>query len=320
MTPESILDMSGEFVEARLLQVSVEVELFDMMPTDTTTLARRLEIRPERLEPVLVALSGLGFLVKAENEWRCGIAAERHLRSGCPDDLRAYVRHLARSYMEWSDLNAILETRSPLEFQHERLRHTAAHADFTRAMAEESGDTPQALAALPCWAGRRRIVDLGGGHGRYAATILDRYSLLEAIVVDVAGVADIASECLAPYGTRAKFVAADILAPEEWEASGGDAILLANVLSDIGPENSGALLRDSARKVGEDGLVVVVGPRHTRKGAEAGLFSLHMAVGCFHGWAVPREFVDESVPEGIAEEYLLPDDQVAWICRGGAKR
>lgn len=319
MTSQGMLDTAGEFVEARLLHASVEVGLFDMTPANTKTLARRLAVRPERLEPFLLALSGLDLLEKVGNEWRCGVAAERHLRNGCPDDLRAYVRRLSRSYLEWSDLTAILEARSPLEFQHEYLRHTAAHAEFARAMAEESGDTPQAVAELPCWAGRRRIVDLGGGHGRYAAAILDRYTLPEAVVVDVAEVSGIASRYLAPYGARARFLVADIQAPDEWEASDGDAVLLTNVLSDVGPDGSGAVLRDAARKVGEEGTVVVVGPRHTRKEAEAGLFSLHMAVGCFLGWAVPREFVDESVPKGIAVEYPLPDDQVAWVCQGGVR-
>ena len=320
MTRERILDISGEYVDARLLHASVEANLFDMTPADTATIARRLEMLPERLEPVLVALSGLGLLKKKGNEWRRRRVADRHLATGCPDDLRAYVRRLARSYMEWNNLSAILEARCPLEFQHEHRRHTVAHADFARAMAEESGSVPPAVAKLPCWAERHRIVDLGGGHGRYAAAILDRHSLPEAVVVDVATAADVASEHLAPYRSRARFSAANILAPEEWQASSGDAVLLANVLSDIGPENSGALLRDCARKVGEDGVVVIVGPQHTRKGAEAGLFSLHMAVGCFHGWAVPREFVDESTPNGIVEERPLPDGQAAWVCRGGVKR
>lgn len=238
-------------VGARAVLAATRLGVFRALsggPVETKTLARRLELEPERLEVLLTALASLGYVRRRRGErWGATRRARRWLGS---DGLDAVVGELA--YHVWdrmAGLEDVLAGGTPTGW-HEAGPDDRLWGGYQRAMAQMERITAPAVAsAIPARA-PRRLLDLGGGPGLHAAQMCRSHPGLEATVVDLEG----ATRQSSPQ-ERVRFVAGDFF--EGDLGSGYDVVTAHAVLHNFDREACVTLLGRAREALAPGGLLAV---------------------------------------------------------------
>jgi cyclopropane fatty-acyl-phospholipid synthase-like methyltransferase len=157
--------------------------------------------------------------------------------------------------------------------------------EFTAAMDSRGVYLAQAVAKSADLAGRRRVLDIAGGSGVYACSLVAHHPRLWATVFEKPPVDGIAARAIANRGCseRVNVVAGDMLAdPLPADA---DVHLWSNVLHDWDEPIVRQLIGKSFEALPPDGLVVIHdaflnaaknGPRHV---AEYSVLLMHSSEG-----------------------------------------
>ena len=124
------------------------------------------------------------------------------------------------------------------------------------ALAGFAGEATIRLAPLPPTA--QRLLDIGGGHGRYALAYLRRYPQLTATIFDSPRALEAAQASLAETGLGARVT----LQPGNFLVDdlgrGYDAALLFNILHGFSAEQNAALVAKAAGALAPGGRLIVV--------------------------------------------------------------
>ncbi|HEU0076899.1 MAG TPA: methyltransferase, partial [Longimicrobiaceae bacterium] len=199
----------------------------------------------------------------------------------------------------WGDLESSVRTGQP---PRDYFRWLGDHPDTLRQFqhmlsggARLLGDKVVELAALPDTA--RRLLDLGGGHGIYAAAFCNRHPELHATLFDLPEALEAGREMLADAGLegRVDFLAGDLLRDDF--GSGYDAVLLASVVHCLLPEDCARLLGRVRDALNPGGVVIVSEQVAERRRGDTELrhaFLQTFSVNLFHlmgGQLDPRETI-----------------------------
>ena len=158
----------------------------------------------------------------------------------------------------WRDLDRLIETGASVE-HHERgpedpywRRYVLGQLDLARLSAPEVARR----LTLPEDAGR--VLDVGGGHGWYSATLCRRHPGLTATVLDLPGSARIGREVMEAAGLahRVAFVEGDARSAEF--PDGQDAILCFNLLHHLTETEIPALFARAAAALKPGGTLAVL--------------------------------------------------------------
>lgn len=296
MNRDDVLELAGGFCEAALLQEAVAWGLFDLTRTaeSAASLARRLRLLRDKLDPVLAALTALGFLRRTRRGFVNAPLAARHLVTGAADDLRAYVLHLRHQWKLWRRLPEVLVRRGALPQQQDRAVHRdpARHRRFLAAMAQESAGSLSDVSKLPDWSNCSRFLDLGGGHGRHAVAIARRHPALRGEVWDVPASGPVVRAAIAKAGLEARlaFQDLDVVRGASWPRERFDVVVVRHVLANFPAPTIRRILARAAARLTPGGRLLVISPwLDAGRATPAGnaLFAVHMMVGCEHGWVPP---------------------------------
>jgi hypothetical protein len=128
---------------------------------------------------------------------------------------------------------------------------------FNRAMAEFTRLVAYAVLRIYDFSGLRRIVDVGGGHGAFLATLLQANPDLQGVLFDRphAMPGAMASLAEAAVIARCEFVAGDFF---EQIPAGADGYLLKTIVHDWDDERSIVILRNCRRAMPNGGRLIVV--------------------------------------------------------------
>lgn len=249
--PGPVLDLVGGAGE-RAVGLALDLDLFDALaagPVGPPELARRLDADPAGVEVLLDFLAALGYVTADDGAYRNTRMTEAWLlESGT--DVGPWLRFWSEVVFPfWErELERAVRDGDPSQTLYEWLdEHTdrwpLAHEGF-RATARVLAPTVVEKVAVDA---ADRVLDVGGGHGLYAAEIAARHDC-EVTVVDAESARETAEATFAEYGVgdRATFVAGDYESDDLGEVAGGppddaasyDAALLFNVVhAHDGPEN-----------------------------------------------------------------------------------
>ena len=210
------------------------------------------------VEKVLIVLSAMGLSDRDGDRWRLTPRAEATLLPDAPLYQGNILAHHAQVGAFWADLeSALQEGKGGWIFSpdgHDRVR---SYRDFVLGMHNMAmAGRAAAFCDRVDLAGRRTLVDVGGGPASYAMALCERDPDLSATVLDLPEAVEIARGLIERFGMAGR-VRAEV---GDWnEVEFGmdvDVVLMSNVLH--GPGRGAEMrLAKAHRALAPSGLLVV---------------------------------------------------------------
>jgi hypothetical protein len=316
ITPGRLLSVSGAYWESCALHAAVRLDLFTAVGKDGATaesLARRLGVEARAVEMLLNALCAMSLLVKTGDRYDNGPEAAAYLTTDSPGYLGHIIRHHAYLVESWARLDQAVREGGPVRtrtsFHDEGVRRDFLMGMFNLAQLL----APVVAEALaPALAGRRRLLDLGGGPGTYAIHFCRRIEGLRAWVLDLPTTRPIAEETIGRFGMsdRIGFLAGDF---SESDLPGDcDVVWISHILHAESPGDCRILLRKAAGAAAPEGLVLVhdfLLEDTMDRPLFPALFSLNMLLGTAGGQAYSEGQVRDMMADaGLRDIRRIPID------------
>jgi hypothetical protein len=259
-TPAELLQLSGGYWSACALHAGVKLAVFTHLDAEglpAPVLAERLGADRRGVAMLLDALAAMGLLVKDGDRFTaCGFASQ-YLSRTSPDYLGHIIMHHHHLMASWVHLDEAVRSGRP---QREQVSHTddaTARESFELGMFNLAMLIAPRLVSRVDLAGRRRLLDLGGGPGTYAIQFCLHNPQLTAVVYDLPTTRPFAEQTIARFGLagRIAFTAGDF---DIEELPGRyDVAWLSHVLHGEGPADCAALLRKAVASLDPGGILLV---------------------------------------------------------------
>ena len=294
-------------------------------PGDAGAIARGLGLAARPLDVMLTLFTADGFLRREGGTYRLTARAREHLASTSPFFLGPYYaslkdRPVARDYA------VVLRTGRPANWGSYRdekpwddaMRTEAFATSFTAAMDCRGAYLGPALAQAAPLAGRRSLLDVAGGSGVYACTLVAHHAGLRATVLERPPVDGIARTMVARRGWESRVAVASGDMFRDPLPRGHDVHLFSNVLHDWDVPGVRALLAASFAAL-EPGGVIVVHDAHLNADKSGPLpvarySALLMAIteGRCYGTAEMAALLAEAGFSGFGFRETVADRSVVW--------
>lgn len=289
--PARIMQLSTAYWDSQLLLTANRMNLFSLIDQgnhSTSDIAAAAGMAEGPAGLFLRALVSLGLLRQTDDKGFDNTPVTRAmLVSGGENYMGNSFSYADDLYSVWGELEQALRQGRPqlspaayLGDDSNRTRH------FVYAMHDRALGTARTLVDLVDLGGRKRLLDVGGGPGTYAALFVRRYPQLDARVLELPGVAAIACEILADMGVadRVTTIAGDYYG-EEFPAD-CDAILISGVFHRETAEGCCRLIEKARAALPAGGLLVIADVMTDASGCQpplAALFGLNMLLTAENG-------------------------------------
>lgn len=289
--PAELLKVAGSYWETCALHAGVKLDLFSMLtarPQTAADLAAKMAIDERGLTMLLDALAAMQLLDKQGASYAAtGFAAEfldRH-SSAYLGHIILHHHHLVES---WSRLDEAVREGGPVR---DRVSHEPTDAEresFLLGMFNLGMLNAPEVAAQVDLAGRRRLLDIGGGPGTYAIHFCEHNPQLQATIFDLPTTRPFAQTTLQRFAMteRINFVDGDFI---DGPLPGGfDVAWLSHVLHGEGPDGCSKLLANAVAALEPGGLLLVqefILDETRAAPLFPALFSLNMLLGTPQGQA-----------------------------------
>lgn len=259
--PSNIMSLSTGYWASQTLLTANRLKLFDVLSGGGRTAAEvadELQLNERATTLLLKACVALGLCEFAKGDFSNSAASTTFLRSDSPASLANAIHYSDDLYSTWGDLENAVRTGAPpkraetyLGEDDEQTRHFV-YGMHNRAMA-----IGRALTSMVDLTGRKRMLDVGGGPGTYSALLTERYSGLVSDVLELEGVAKIASEILDSMGAseRVTMLSGDYHVSEF--GSGYDVVLMSGMFHRETEANCRVLIDKAASCLEPGGMLVI---------------------------------------------------------------
>jgi len=256
-------------------------------------MAKACGLDPRGARLLLDACVALELLAKDEGRYRNSPETAPFLVSGSPADLSGAIRYNRDVYAAWGKLKDLVRTGRPVEPPELHLGEDPERTrTFVLAMHGRAMGIGQAVIPLLDLAGKKRLLDIGGGPGTYSVLIARAFPQVRCTVLDLPEVARIAEEVIsqAGFADRVQTLAGDYhtlpFPPDR------DAVIFFGVLHQEDPDSIRDLLRRAHQALVSGGVLYILDmmtdASHTRPKFSA-LFALNMALTTPHGWVFSED-------------------------------
>lgn len=255
----------GIYADDLVVAAVAELDVFSWLvdhPVDVDGLCQGLGIVPRPADVMCTLLRAMGLLEPGGDPLRPTALAREHLVEGCRVNLRPYYSSL-RERPGCRELLEVLRTGRPANWASAedggdwegRLDDVAFARRITAAMDARGALLAPALAQAVADVPGRRLLDIAGGSGVYAAAMVEARPELRATVVERAPVDAAARVLLADRGhaDRVTVVTGDMF---EALPGGHDLHLLSHTLHDWDEEAVRRIIGVSFRALSPGGWLV----------------------------------------------------------------
>lgn len=216
LRPETIDRLASAVYPSLAMLAGMELDLFTPLkdgPMTAGQIAQELDVRPDKLSPLLYALVAAGLLIKEEDLFSNTPEADHFLIRGGDAYIGGQHRALRR---RWEDVLKTAETiRSGVPQALTDFSSMSAEQMESRARSRESEARPVVgnLMARYDFSPFNALLDVGGGAGYLSIAIAEAFPNLQATVVDLSTVTPIAEKVIAESGSsdRVKVITADVV-------------------------------------------------------------------------------------------------------------
>ncbi|KZB88331.1 methyltransferase [Amycolatopsis regifaucium] len=257
-----ILRLGNAFCDAQALLTAVELNVFGNLtagPATEEELRERLALHGRGLRDFLQLLVALGLLETADGRYRNTEATARHLVPGEPGyigDFLGGAKHFL--YPVWGGLGDAVRTGKPQaggDFE-VMLNNPEMIAPYVRMMDGLMQVLGPKVIKAAGFAGRRTVVDAGGGRGNLASQLAEAHPELEITVFDREQIEPFFDEYRAEIGSpgSVRFQAGDFFRDR---IPAADVVVLGHILHDWSPEERTRIVENAYRAVNPGGTLVV---------------------------------------------------------------
>jgi 3-hydroxy-5-methyl-1-naphthoate 3-O-methyltransferase len=306
----------GIYASDMLLAAIVHLDLFSWLEKNPATRAdvcRAFETTPRPTDVMLTLFAAMGLLEERQDVFHLTPLAGEHLVKTSPWFLGPYYESLKNRPVAL-DLLKVLRTGKPANWASQKEGkdwHLAMEAEefaaqFTAAMDSRGVYLAQAVAKSIDLSGRRHLLDIAGGSGVYACSLVTHHPHLAATVFEKPPVDRIAASAIATRGCSAKVktTAGDMLSdPLPRDA---DVHLYSNVLHDWDEPVVRQLIEKTFDALPPGGLVVIHdaflspakdGPLHV---AEYSVLLMHSSEGrCYSTREMEGYLIDAGFRDAV---------------------
>ena len=203
-----LYDLLTGAIGSRLITAALELQVFDSLEhyRSCAEISERLGTQSARTGFFLDALVTLGLLQKRRSEYINTADANRFLRSDSPlylGPLFKMVRQMSIDPLDQlpeSLLKPPDTSTSPEQSASSALWAEGARSAAPWALGNMGIRLAELVSELDGFAGFRRMLDLGGGHGIFTLYIVQTHDSLRGVVFDQAPVVAVAREFIEAYG------------------------------------------------------------------------------------------------------------------------
>lgn len=257
MTALEILQQKARaFEESIPLLAAADLGLFDALqegPRETAALAGDLSVSPRGLDILLHALAAEGYLVKQEGAFGLAEAYAPYLLSDSKETLISILRHRHSCMRSWARLREVLLTDKPAETE-----ETAEHLEnFILGMANVSRSSSREVAEKLPLARYKKMLDLGGGPATASMAFCRANPELQAVVLDLEPVTEIARREIARAGLQDRIATQPGDALADAYGTDYDLVYVSNILHMFGEADARRIIEKSAAALSPGGDLVI---------------------------------------------------------------
>lgn len=256
---------SGNFAYKTLL-VAHDIKLFLLLAKKPLTLAEvceALHINRRGAEALLRMLVSMELLQGQDECYSLTSLAKDYLLESSPTYFGGFLDIAIAAEQEFSfqNLKKALLTNFSSDYAGEKMfqsheKHPAIARAFTYAMHGYSMGAALAWPEIIDLSGNRLLLDIGGGSGAHAICATLKWSNLQALIVDLATVCDVAQELIARYSLqgRIKTHPSDMFSKPFPVA---DVHFYSNIYHDWSPEKGRFLSQKSFESLEPGGRIII---------------------------------------------------------------
>lgn len=298
------------FMVSRIFLSAVELGVFNKIndaELSSVQVAESLGYDERAVEILLNALAAFGLLIKKENRFNNTDEIKAFVGQGGADNISGFFRHMIHQWDCWSDLTDVVKSgeMKPGERSGEKSRGLAD------AMRLSRGGFCNRLAEILDFRNIGRLLDLGGGSGDCAITLLRSRPQLSAVVFDRdPEVLSMAAKEIAgaELKNRIELVQGDFLHDDIGNPY--DLVLMSHVVSVLGKNENIRLLQRAATSLDKGGSIVIWEPLLDESGTKpvhTALFAVKLLVNTISGRAYSlNELIDMLKEAGFANINHFP--------------
>lgn len=287
MNFEELRKLTNAYMPARLLQVAVKYDLFDILASESRTangIAEVLKTEERATELFCNALAGMGLLEKRENKFSNTEVSQKYLVSAAPLYWGWIVKHNYPIWDSWGKLEDVLKTGESLANKMDRQFVDKDHENFIMGMhsiVTARGDADlmaEKLDLTNC----KKMLDLGGGPGTFPIAFCKKCPELKATIFDLPETEKIAKKNLSRYSEvkdRIDFISGDFL--EDDLPAENDLVFISNIIHMLNEEQNAKLMEKAYKALNSGGMVVVkdhIMNEDLTKPEFGAIFSIHMLI------------------------------------------
>jgi predicted O-methyltransferase YrrM len=257
--PGKLLEVSGYYWQSCTLHAAVVLEVFTLLGQrrlSADEIARMLQGDPRGVTMLLNALVAMGLLLKADGRYANDPAARRWLVKDSPEYIGHMIKHHHHLADSWVHLDQAVKSGRPVR---ERLAAAGPQRreSFLMGMFNQAMLLAPRLVAQISLAGRRRLLDLGGGPGTYAIEFCRANPDLRATVFDLPTTRPFAEATIASFGLgeRIEFQEGDYL--QAAPRGRFDVAWLSHILHGEGPHACRKIIARAAGALEPGGAIFI---------------------------------------------------------------
>jgi len=248
-------------MSSRGVMAGVRLGLFRELASQALSpeaLAERLSLDPPGTARLLEMLEGFGLLKRRGALYTLSRRAQPWLDPRSPKYMGGFIEFNYPQWEWWSRLEEILKTGKAEEI-HAYPPEDPRWRQYIVAMFELARlCAPEVARAVAMPRGSKRLLDLAGAHGWYAAEMCRRTPGLQATVMDLPGSVRVGRELIAQAGMseRVTHVEGDLLSSDLGQ--GWNGVLLFQIIHHCSVEQNRALLERVAKALEPGGTVAIL--------------------------------------------------------------
>jgi len=257
--PKRILELSGSYWQTCTLHAGVKLGVFTAIGEEHLTageVAGRLQAEERAVGMLLNALAAMGFLLKSAGIFSNTPASLTFLVKDAPQYLGYMIMHHHHLVATWAQLGTAVQSGKPVgggsSTGDEERRESFLMGMFNNAML-----IAPTLTRTIDLAGRRRLLDLGGGPGTYAIHFCLNHPHLQATVYDLATTRPFAEQTIARFGLSDRIAFLDGDYVDETIPGTYDVAWLSHILHGESPDDCRRIIDKTVAALEPGGLIMI---------------------------------------------------------------